>query len=160
MHSLISTAHLHDATLAARPTGRPPVHFPTRQKCPKKFGRTDMGQAVPIPPRCQDSSIPFLQARLSKLGLKYSRKYGLLPITLQIKGISPDGRVLENGEVLVDLLAEVYALRIAIGDQAEAQAGSFMGAVPCLVDGDDQYTGVFRLTSVSASGTFVGTAYE
>lgn len=112
---------------------------------------------LPIAPRSllDPSSCVFHQ--LSKLMLKHSVILAGIPISFKIEGITPYGRILDDGSVYVNTLVELCVLKISPGDHVESNDGLYAGIFPCEVDGDDCYSGGLRVKSISGAGKIAGT---
>lgn len=122
------------------------------------FVRTQIEIHLSIAPKSLQEPSECIFEHLSRLLLKYSRTLAGIPLSFQVGGITPYGRILDDGSIYINTLTEWVVVKIAPGDRIDATDGMYMLTFPCEVDGDDDYHGCFKVKSIEKSSKIVGTS--
>ncbi|KAI5149525.1 hypothetical protein ENBRE01_0959 [Enteropsectra breve] len=101
-----------------------------------------------------------IQKQLDKYILKYSKSLSGIPLCLAAEGITPTGKIMQNGDIYVKALVSIILLKFKDGDAIEIRNGLLCGIFSCAVDGNDNFTGSFKITHVESSGKIIGTTAE
>ncbi len=102
---------------------------------------------------------PFIciYKQLSKFLLTYSKTFDGIMLSFTIQGITPNGRILDDGSVYVNTLIEACVLKIKVGDKIQATDGMYMNTFSCEVDKEDSFNGEFIVKNIHINGKIIGT---
>lgn len=122
------------------------------------FAKIQLEIHLSIAPKFLQDPSECIFEQLSRLLLKYSTTLSGIPLSFRVEGITPHGKIMDDGSVYINTLTEWVVAKVSPGDCIDATDGMYMLTFPCEVDGDDSYQGRFRVKSIARPSRIVGTS--
>lgn len=96
---------------------------------------------IQISPKYLDDPSTSIFKQLSKHLLLYSHILNGFPLSFEIEGVLPEGRILEDGSVCSICLITFYVFKTAVGDTISCVDGCAFSIFTVQVEDEEEYTG-------------------
>ena len=109
-----------------------------------------------VKPRFLNEPSVGIFKELSQYLLKYSHILSGYPLSFEIEGVKPTGKILEDGSIYANCLISFCVFGVGKGSILTSVNGYVSGVFPVVVDGNENFTGDFMVKSVEETG-LIGT---
>lgn len=103
--------------------------------------RVKIEMSLPISPKYLDDPSTSIFKQLSKHLLLYSHILSGFPLSFQIEGVLPKGKILDDGSVYSVCLISFYVFKVTVGDVISCVDGCSLGIFTVQVEEEEDYTG-------------------
>lgn len=110
-----------------------------------------------IHPRYLSDPSQSIYNQLNSYLFKYSRSIGGFPLSFSLEGVTPWGKINDDGSVYVNTLVDFCILKLIPNNIIRSEDGIVMNVFPCVVDGNQSYTGEFRVCNIEERNKIMGT---
>jgi len=122
------------------------------------FSQNEIEIRLELEPRYINDYVARIYEIMVGKSMKYTEQLAGIPCAFAVNGMVSQAQILDNGSLLVNCTATVTVLNVSANDWLECVNGLHMRAFTCIVDGEDDYTGNFRLTQITGGNKLIGTA--
>lgn len=88
---------------------------------------------------------------LSQYLLRYSRILSGFPLSFEIEGVKPTGKILADGSIYANCLVSFCVFGVGPGSILHSVNGYVCGIFPVTVDQDEDFTGDFMIKDIEES---------
>lgn len=113
------------------------------------FQKIKMELGLAISPKYLNDPSTSIFKQLSKHLLQYSNILSGFPLSFNIEGVLPAGKILENGCVFVNCLVTFCTFRVVPGDTLYCTDGIVCGIFNVSVEKEENFNGEITVTKIN-----------
>lgn len=118
---------------------------------PMSFAKIQIEIYLVVKPRYLNEPAVGIFKDLSQYLLRYSRILSGIPLSFEIEGVKPTGKILEDGSIYANCLVSFCVFAVGPGSILHAIDGYVCGVFPVTIDENESFTGDFMVKSMEDS---------